>query len=198
MKPEQQILRLAKHRGVLRARDLAPLHLPRRHLSEMVAKGTLHKSARGLYVPASADLTEHHTLVEACARVPVGIICLLSALRFHNITLQNPSEVWLAITIDSRKPKTDYPPLRIARFSGDAYTQGVEHHTIEGVDVRVYNVAKTIADCFKYRHKIGIDVALEALRRAWAGKRVSSDEIWHFAQVCRVTNVMRPYLDTLE
>jgi predicted transcriptional regulator of viral defense system len=164
----------------------------------MVANGQLHKSGRGLYVAASADVTEHHSLAEACARVPAGNVCLLSALRFHNLTLQNPHEVWLAITPDSRKPKADYPLLRVVRFSGVAYTEGLEHHKIEGVDVRVYSIAKTIADCFKYRHKIGVDVALEALRSAWRSKRVTADQIWSSARICRVSNVMRPYLDALE
>lgn len=198
MNPQQRILSLARRRGILRPRDLAPLGLPRRHLSEMVARGTLQKSGRGLYMPMPAELTAHHSLAEVCARVPAGVVCLLSALRFHDLTLQNPHDVWLAITPDSRKPRMDYPPLHIARFSGPAFREGVEHHKVEGVNVRIYGVAKTIADCFKYRHKIGVDVALEALRAGWRARKVTADQIWHFARICRVANVMRPYLDSLE
>jgi predicted transcriptional regulator of viral defense system len=198
MTPHQQILRLARQQGILRPRDLAHLHLPRRHLSAMVAQGQLHHSGRGLYTPAAASLTQHHSLAQAAARVPAGVICLLTALRFHQLTLQNPHEVWLAISPDARKPKVDAPPLRIARFSGPAFTRGIEHHKIEGVSVPIYTAAKTVADCFKYRNKIGIDVALEALRTAWRTRRATADDIWHFATICRVANVMRPYMDTLE
>lgn len=198
MKPKLQILRLARQRGVLRPRDLKPFGIPRYHLTRLVTQGELQKSGRGLYVAATADLTEHHSLVEVCARVPAGIICLLSALRFHGLTLQNPHEVWIAITPDDRKPKVDYPLLRVARFSGSAYHEGIEHHTIEGVQIRIYSAAKTVADCFKYRHKIGTDVALEALRTAWRTRKITADDIWRFAGICRVTAVMRPYLETLQ
>jgi predicted transcriptional regulator of viral defense system len=195
--PSQQIIRLARSRGLLRSRDLAPLDIPRRHLTRLTEEGVLLKSGRGVYVLASAKTSEHHSLAEACSRVSGGIVCLLSALRFHGLTTQNPWEVWMAITPASRKPKVDHPPLRVVRFSGEAFTDGVEHHRIEGVDVRIYCAAKTVADCFKYRNKIGIDVAVEALRDAWQKRKVTAEQISHFAQVCRVTNVMRPYLDSL-
>jgi predicted transcriptional regulator of viral defense system len=129
--------------------------------------------------------------------VPKGIICLLSALRFHGLTTQAPFEVWLAIENKALAPKLEYPPLRIVRFSGAALTEGVEEHIVDGVTIRITGVAKTVADCFKYRNKIGLDVALEALRDAWHEKRMNSDEIWRYAKVCRVANVMRPYLDSL-
>jgi len=125
------------------------------------------------------------------------VICLLSALRFHGLTTQAPFEVWLAIENKALAPKLDYPPLRIVRFSGAAFTEGVEEHLVDAVMIRVTSVAKTVADCFKYRNKIGLDVALEALREAWQAKRMSSEEIWRFAKVCRVANVMRPYLESI-
>jgi predicted transcriptional regulator of viral defense system len=125
------------------------------------------------------------------------VVCLLSALRFHGLTTQAPFEVWLAVGNKAAAPRLAYPPLRIVRFSGAALTEGVEVHEIDGVAVRVTSVAKTVADGFKYRNKIGLDVALEALREAWASKRMTSDELWHFAKVCRVANVMRPYLEGL-
>jgi len=126
------------------------------------------------------------------------VVCLLSALRFHDLTTQAPFEVWLAIENKALAPRLDYPPLRIVRFSGPALTEGVEEHLVDGVTVRVTGVAKTVADCFKYRNKIGLDVALEALREAWRAKRMTSDDLWYYAKVCRVANVMRPYLDSLE
>ena len=128
---------------------------------------------------------------------PQAIICLLSALRFHDLTTQSPFEVWLAIPNKARSPKMDYPPLRIMRFSGAALTHGVEDHVVDGVSVRVTSVARTVADCFKFRNKIGLDVALEALQEAWRAKRVSMDELWRYATLCRVTNVMRPYMESL-
>jgi predicted transcriptional regulator of viral defense system len=146
---------------------------------------------------ASADVSENHSLAEACKRVSGGIVCLLSALRFHGLTTQNPWEVWMAITPTSRKPKADHPPLRVVRFSGRAFAEGIEHHRIEGVDVRVYSAAKTVADCFKYRNKIGVDVAVQALRDAWQKRKITAEQISRFAQACRVANVMQPYLDSL-
>ena len=123
---------------------------------------------------------------------------LLSALRFHGLTTQNPFEVWMAVGIKARRPELDWPPVRIVRFSGPALEYGVEEHDIEGITVRVYNAAKTVADCFKYRNKIGLDVAIEALRDCWRKQKATADELWAAAKVCRVTNVMRPYLESLE
>ena len=136
-------------------------------------------------------------LAEVARRVPKGVVCLLSALRFHGLSTQAPFEVWLAIENKAITPKLDYPPLRIVRFSGAALTEGVEEHVVDDVTVRITCIAKTVADCFKYRNKIGLDVALEALREAWHEKRMTSDDLWRYAKVCRVANVMRPYLDSL-
>ena len=194
---KQQILGLARRKGVLRPRDLVPLGIPRRVLSELTDGGLLIRSGRGLYTPADASASEHHSLAEAAARVPGGVVCLLSALRFHGLTTQNPWEVWMAITPDRRKPRVDHPPLRIVRFSGRPFTEGVERHRIDNVAVPIYSAAKTVADCFRYRNKIGTDVAIEALRDAWRKRLATADQIWHFASVCRVTNVMRPYLEAV-
>jgi predicted transcriptional regulator of viral defense system len=146
---------------------------------------------------ADAELDRNHSLAEACKRVPHGVVCLLSALQFHELTTQAPFEVWLALGEKARLPRVEYPPLRIFRFSGPALTTGVEEHRVEGVPVKVYGPAKTVADCFKYRNKVGLDVALEALRDCWRQRRATMDEIWRAAQVCRVANVMRPYLESL-
>jgi predicted transcriptional regulator of viral defense system len=174
-----------------------PLEIPRVSLTRAVRRGQLERVGRGLYGLPGREISAHGSLAEVALRVPKGIISLLSALRFHGLTTQAPFEVWLAIENKAIAPKLEYPPLRIVRFSGDALTEGVEEHIVDGVTIRITGVAKTVADCFKYRNKIGLDVALEALRDAWHEKRMTSDEIWRYAKVCRVANVMRPYLDSL-
>jgi predicted transcriptional regulator of viral defense system len=186
-----------KHDGVLRTTEALALGIHPRTFYALRDEGRLLQASRGLYELAEKELTEHHSLVIACKRVPKGIICLLSALRFHDLTTQAPFEVWLALDRLTRKPKNGYPPLRISRFSGQALEAGVEEHEIEGVKVRVYNVAKTVADCFKYRNKIGLDVALEALREGWRERRFTMDALWRYGKICRVANVMRPYLEML-
>ena len=173
------------------------MDIPRRVLSDLVARGELIRTGRGVYVPADLDASEHHSLATASVRVPAGVVCLLSALRFHGLTTQNPWEVWLAISPDARKPRVDSPPLRIARFSGGPLTEGIETHRIDGVEVRIYSAAKTVADCFRYRNKIGLDVALEALRDGWRSRKFTADQLWHFANVCRVATVMRPYMESV-
>lgn len=192
-----RLIELARLRGLIRPCDLMPLEIPRVSLTRAVRRGQLERVGRGLYGLPGREISAHGSMAEVALRVPKGIICLLSALRFHGITTQAPFEVWLAIENKAIAPKLDYPPLRIVRFSGAALTEGVEEHIVDGVTIRITGVAKTVADCFKYRNKIGLDVALEALRDAWHEKRMTSDEIWRYAKVCRVANVMRPYLDSL-
>ncbi|MFQ5755487.1 MAG: type IV toxin-antitoxin system AbiEi family antitoxin domain-containing protein [Acidiferrobacterales bacterium] len=193
----EKVLEIARQAGVLRPRDLDTYELPRELLRRLHARGLLKRIDRGLYVPADVDITEHHSLAQAQKRVPQGIICLLSALRFHDLTTQAPFQVWIAIGEKDRRPKVVSPPLKNVRFSGEALTAGIERHKIEGVPVRVYNPAKTVADCFKYRNKIGLDVALEALRECWRARRCTMDDLWRYAKICRVQNVMRPYLESL-
>ncbi len=160
-------------------------------------EGAIMRVGRGLYVARGARPTEHHSLAQASKRVPHGVVCLLSALRFHDLTTQSPFQVWLAISAKARLPKTDNPPLRIVRFSQRMLAYGLQEHRIEGVSVRIFSPAKTVADCFRYRNKIGLDVALEALRECIRKRRATSDELWQAAKVCRVANVMRPYLESL-
>lgn len=140
---------------------------------------------------------EHFTMLVVVARVPQAVVCLLSALRFHEIGTQSPHEVWIAIDRKARKPRLEGLPVRVVRFSGQALKAGVESRKVGDRDVRITSPARTVADCFKYRNKIGLDVALEALREVWRRKRATSDELWRYAQVCRVSNVMRPYLESL-
>ncbi|HHJ15618.1 MAG TPA: transcriptional regulator [Gammaproteobacteria bacterium] len=192
-----KILELVRKAGVLRPRDLEPYRIPRTYLSRLCAAGKLQRIGRGLYVLPGSRATEHHSLAQVCKRVPNGVVCLLSALRFHELTTQAPFEVWLAIGEKAWRPRVEYPPLRIVRFSRTTLRAGIEEHRIEGVTVHVYSPAKTVADCFKYRNKIGLDVAIEALRECWQSRRCTMDDLWHYADICRVRNVMRPYLESI-
>ena len=193
----QQIIELARTHALIRSCDLETQGLPRVALTRLVKKGLLSRIGRGLYSIPDRSVSEHGSLAEVASKHPQAIICLLSALRFHDLTTQSPFEVWLGIPNKARAPRMDYPPLRIVRFSGAALIEGVEGHLVDGVPVRVTSVARTVADCFKFRNKIGLDVALEALQESWREKRVSMEDLWRFATLCRVSNVMRPYMESL-
>lgn len=195
--PTDRVIALARRRGVLRTGDVTRRGIAPVYLRRLEEQGVLVRSARGLYRLADSDVTEHHDLAAAAKRVPHGVVCLLSALSFHGLTTQLPVEVWLAIDRTARRPKTERPPMRVVRMSGRALTEGVESHRIEGVPVRVFNVPKTVADCFKYRNKIGLDVALEALREAWRDRRVTVDDLEPCSRICRVSRVIQPYLQML-
>jgi predicted transcriptional regulator of viral defense system len=194
---EQAVLALAEQRPLLRANDLVPRALPTVPLSRLIAAGKLERVARGVYSLPGRALSEHRSLAEVALRAPRGVVCLLSALRVHGIGTQAPFEVWLAIPPHTPTPRLDQPALRVVRMSGPALTEGIELIEIDGVQVPVFNPAKTVADCFKFRNKIGLDVALEALRDGWAQRKLTMDALWHYAAVDRVTNVMRPYLESV-
>ncbi len=193
----QQVLELAHNVGAIRAKDAEAKGIHRDYLKRLEQQGLIIRSARGIYTSTLAEITESHSLVEAVKRVPHGVICLLSALSFYELTTQAPFEVWLAIPQKARAPKEDILPLRIVYMSGKALESGIEEYEIEGVRVPVYCPAKTVVDCFKFRNKIGLDVALEALRECLKERRCTIDEIWHYAKICRMQNVMRPYLESL-
>lgn len=193
----EQILAIAKERRIVRSRDLEPLGIAPVQLTRLCRAGKLQRISRGVYTLPGQSITEHHSLAVAAKQIPHGVICLLSALRFHDITTQAPYEVWIAVDRKAHKPNLGWPPVRLVRFSGRALEEGVERHQIEGVVVPVYSAAKTVADCFKYRNKIGLDVAIEALRDALRSKKATVDEIYRFAKICRVANVMRPYLEAV-
>lgn len=184
-------------KGALRTRTAAAQGVSRKRLSAMARSGELERVSRSLYVPAGAEITEHHTLVEAAARVPQAVVCLLSALRFHQLGTQAPHEVWLAIDRKAWKPIVEWPPIHFVRFSGDALTYGIETRQLEGVQVRITSREKTVADCFKYRNKVGLDIALEALRDYLRSRKRSVDELTRAARVCRVARVMQPYLEAM-
>jgi len=191
----ERAIAFARRRGIVTSREARRRGIHSQVLTRLVADGVLERVGRGRYRLPDAPRTEHHGLALAAAAVPQGVVCLLSALDFHGIGTQLPSKVWMAIDRRARAPTVDWPPMRIVRFGGDALTSGVEVHEVEGVPVRVFSPAKTIADLFKYRNKIGLDVALEALDEGWRTKRATVDEMNRYARICRVERVMRPYLE---
>jgi len=193
----ERALHLLERTGIVRARDLEQVGVSRTQIRRLVARGFLARIGRGLYSRPGIVLSERHDLAEAARGVPVGVVCLLSALRFHGLTTQNPFEVWMAIDRKAWRPRLARPPLRLVYLSGRALQEGVEEHDIGGVPVRVFGAAKTVADCFKFRNKIGTDVAIEALRdyRRLHPKRL--EDVWRFAVVDRVARVIGPYLEAV-
>ncbi len=195
--PQEKALEVVRKTGLTRPRDLSAAGIPTWVLYSLLKAGAVRHVGRGLYVTPEYAPTANYSYAEALKQVPKGILCLLSAIRFHELTVQNPREVWIAIPRTAWRPKSLGVALRIFRFSGDALTVGVEVHWVDGVPIRVTSVARTIADCFKYRNKIGFDVALEALHDGWRNKRFTMDEFWRYAKLDRVTNIVMPYLETL-
>ena len=191
------LLDYVREKGLVRPRDVEAIGIPRKYLSRLVDRGLIERVGRGQYMAADAEWTQHHTLAQAAARVPRGVLCLLTALRFHELTTELPREVWMAVDPRAGQPHDSQLALRIVRFSGAALTAGVEEHVLEGVPVRVYSPAKTVVDCFKFRHKIGVDVAIEALRDCRRTRACTDDELWEYGKICRMTNVMRPYLEAV-
>ena len=181
----------------MRPRDLKRAGLPPEYLSYLYHQQRLEKLSRGLYALRDQSVDEHSSRLEAAKRVPDGILCLLSALEFHELTTQNPFEIWLALPAGRRSPKLGSIAVRFFHFSPESFRAGIEHHTIRGIEIKVYSVAKTIVDCFKFRNQIGLDVALEALKEGLKQKRFTQDELWNHARICRMTTVMRPYLEAL-
>ena len=200
MRPDtqiQRVLELARQKGLVRAIDLSAIDVPRVVLTRLTASGQLERVGRGLYRLPDAQWSEHESLITVATKVPQAVFCLLSALQFHELSTQLPRQVWIAMPRGSHTPRFDYPPIKMVQFTGEACTAGVEEVERDGITLRVFGVAKTVADCFKHRNKIGIDVALEALKDARTRNKTSIDEIWRFAKVCRVANVMRPYLESI-
>ena len=194
---EQQVLRLARAQTLLRARDLTQQGLPTIALTRLVQAGKLERVARGLYGLPGAEISEHRSLAEVSARVLKGVVCLLSALRVHEIGTQAPHEVWIAIPPHMVSPRLDQPVIRVVRMSDEALVEGVDRLNIDGVEVPVFNAARTIVDCFRFRNKIGLDVALEALRDGWNQRKFTLDDLWRHATRGRVANVMRPYIEAI-
>ncbi|MBX9942414.1 MAG: hypothetical protein K2Y32_24340 [Candidatus Obscuribacterales bacterium] len=198
-KRQSELLRFISKSGIIRPHEIVQQGWRRSELARLEANGSVSRIARGLYTVRTTDSqTENHGLVQVAKRVPNGVVCLLSALRFHNMTTQLPHEVWLAIGNKARSPNVEYPPLHVVRFSGVALSEGIQTTVVEDVAIRIYSPAKTVVDCFRYRNKVGIDVAIEALRECKRKRLATIDEIWHIAQVCRIGKVIEPYLQVVE
>jgi len=192
-----RLLRLAAKQPALSARELSAAGIPARTVSRLAAQGQVRRVGRGLYTGSGSSPSVHQSAIEVVKQAPKAVVCLLSALEIHGIGVQAPFEVWIALPAGTHAPKSTQAALRVTRLSGAAFTEGVETIVLDGAPVRVYNLAKTITDCFKLRNKVGLDVALEALREAWQQRKVTMDELWRYAKVNRMTNVMRPYLEAL-
>ena len=191
------VLAAELQKGLLRARDFEARGVPRAQLGRWVAAGQLVRVGRGLYGLPGREVGEHESIVHTAARVPGGIICLLSALRVHGLTTQNPADVWLAVSRTARAPRLEWPPLRLVRWSGAALTNGITELEISGIPVRMTTPARTVADCFKHRSAVGLDVAIEALREFRVGRAGTIDDLMEAAKICRVHRVMRPYLEAI-
>ena len=195
--PIHTVLRLAKTRPVISARELRAAGVPTRLLVQLTASGQLVRIGRGIYAHPDAAASTHQSVIEAVKQVPKAVVCLLSALQVHDIGTQAPFEVWIALPAGTHAPRIAYPPLRVIRLSGAAFTAGIDTVKLDGVPVRIYSVAKTLTDCFKLRNKIGLEVALEALREAWQARKVTMKGLERYAKINRMSNVMRPYLEAL-
>jgi len=193
----QQVIDLVQTQSVVRPKDLKEHGLPKDYLHILAKEGVIERIGRGLYQWPGKDMGRHQSLVEIGKLAPRAVVALLSALNFYNITTQNPHQVWLAIDRKGWRPEISYPPVRFVTMSGEALRAGVEEHLLDGILVKVFCPAKTVADCFKYRNKVGLDVALEALREGWSERRFTMDELYHYADICRVKKVMQPYLESL-
>ena len=198
MTGREKLLKYAKERKLFRASDVEhELGLSRVYISRLVKEDLLERVGYGLYALAGTEFNENQSILEVAAKVPNGVLCLLSALRFHDLTTQNPFEIWIAIERNTWIPRMDTVRLRVFSFSPKVYETGVEAHTINGVEVKVYSPAKTVADCFYYKSTVGLDVCIEALRDAWRSRKVTMDDLFRFAEIRNVKGTMLPYLNTL-
>ncbi|TPL02150.1 type IV toxin-antitoxin system AbiEi family antitoxin domain-containing protein [Mesorhizobium sp. B2-4-16] len=189
-------VQLIERQGIMRLSDLKRRGINPATLARLVDEGVLQRPLRGLYEIAGAEVDIAHSLAEIATRVPKGVICLVSALQFHEITLQLPRTVWIAIGSKDRKPTIDHPPIRVARFGEKALRLGVNTHIIDSVPVRIFDPAKSIVDCFRFRNTVGLDVAMEALRMGWRSRKAKPDDIARYAQALRIWSVVRPYLES--
>jgi predicted transcriptional regulator of viral defense system len=190
-------LDLLRGKGMLRLRDFIAGNIEPETVARLVRDGQIIRPARGLYQLPDAPADAAHSLAQACLLVPKGIVCLISALQFHELTLQMPSAVWMAIERTAWRPNISYPPIQFVRFSGWAMAEGVERYAIPSGKILLTNPARTIVDCFRYRNKIGVDVAMEGLRQGIRRRKCTPDQLWQYAKKARVWTVMRPYVETV-
>jgi predicted transcriptional regulator of viral defense system len=194
---QKRLIAVVRKKGIIRSAEVEKAGISRVYLRRLVAKGELESVGRGLYALPGTLKSESRQLAEVAARIPQGVICLLSALQFHGLTTQMPHEMWIAIKSPGWRPRLEYPAIRVVWLSGKSFNTSIEEHKIEKVPVKVYGPAKTVADCFKFRNKIGIDVCVEALREVRRKKLATIDDLWKAAQVNRITNIIRPYLEAI-
>ncbi len=194
---EVAILDLAATLGILRPRDLRTHGHSVAYLQRLLAKGRLAKLGRGQYALPGREPTEDDTLAVTAKRYPGTVVCLLSALRFHELTTQSPRSIWLAVEGSKLAPSDTPAAVQVVRMTGPSFKSGIATHLLGQVPVRIYDPAKTVADCFKFRSRVGLDVAVEALRNCLAQRRATPSQIWSFAGICRVKTIMRPYLEAL-
>lgn len=194
---EVEILNFINERGIIRPQDFVSERWTRTHLQRLVEKGRIKKLGRGLYSSIDSVMTENHSLAEVSKLAPNSVICLITALQFYNLTTQIPRQVWIAIDLKAARPRFAYPPIKIVNMTGESLTAGINQSEIEGVPVKIFSPGKTVADCFKFRNRVGLDVAIEALRNSIKTKQTTYDEIWEYAGVCRVRQVMQPYMEAL-
>jgi predicted transcriptional regulator of viral defense system len=192
-----RLAQIVQQQPVIRPKDLAQWGIPSNYLGRFVRAGKLERVGRGLYSSVQTSPTENRTLLEVCKKIPQAVICLSSALRFHEFTTETPSQIWIALKQGSWTPRIEYPPVRVVRFSGASLDFGVKEYPVEGHKIRVYTPAKTVADCFKFRSAVGTELAIQALRACFREKKATMDELWAAAKICRVANVMRPYMESL-
>ena len=194
---EKAVLAFKKNGSILRTAEAIRLGIHRETLYSLLKEGKLEKLSRGVFRIADGHPLSNPDLVKVATRIPSGVICLLSALSFHDLTTHIPHEVDIALPAGAEEPRLEHPPFRAYRFKGKAFTEGIETHSIDRVQVKVYSVEKTLADCFKFRNRIGTDTAVEALRLYRERKKTKPDDLVKFAAICRVKDVMRPYLEAI-
>jgi predicted transcriptional regulator of viral defense system len=193
----QQVVELARNR-IIRSRELEDLGVPRARLGDLVAEGKLIRIGRGLYTASDFPITADHSLALAAKRYPEAVVCLLSAAQFHGITQEMPAAVWMAVPRSARVPSPSDFQLRAVRVANDLFPFGIEEHDVEGTPVKIYSVARTVADCFKFRNRLGISVAVDVLQIVRFKRAATADQLWDAAKACRVLNVMRPYFEAIQ
>ena len=197
MKKKDQVLKIAKEQGFIKANDLEQKGISRNYLYVLHKEERLTKLDNGLYVLSNYPYTEHSEIAGICKRYPSAVICLISSLDYYNLTTQIPHKIWIALPRGTWHPKLKFPPLNVRSLSGETYSFGITEIKMQGVNIKVYSAAKTIADCFRFRNKIGLDVAIEALKDAWRSQIASVDELMLAARVCKVDRIMQPYLEAI-
>ncbi|MGF0669320.1 type IV toxin-antitoxin system AbiEi family antitoxin domain-containing protein [Stenotrophomonas maltophilia] len=193
----QRALALLHKQGYLRTRDLDTIGVPQVVLTRLSTSRQSERVGSGLYRLPGKPISEKEDFASIAVKVPRAVFCLLTALQFHELTTQLPRQVWIAMPRGSHTPRIEHPPIKMVQMAGDAYALGIDEHERDGARLRIYSPAKTVADCFKHRNQIGLDVAIEALKAAWKTRKASADDLWRHAKLCRVANVMRPYLEAV-